>query len=96
MYDRHEPIFAFGLLAMLLQGIVLGYFYPTWYKGGAPLVQGIKYGVLMVYSVSTFANAAKIQVTSIPTFPVFQTLFHAVQFVLVGAAIGWIYRRPAG
>ena len=96
IYNRQAPIIPLGMFSMLIQGFILAYLYPFFYKGGHPVTQGIKYGLLMglyLYSVSTLANAAKIMVTSIPTWLGIQALFHAVQFVLAGALIGLAYGR---
>jgi hypothetical protein len=46
---------------------------------------------LFLFSVSTLANAAKIQVSSIELWLTVQSTFHLIQFAAAGAAIGWIY-----
>ena len=94
MYNKQEPIMALGMLAMLIQGLVLAFIYPRYYGGGKPIAEGIKFGLIMgvfLFSVSTLANAAKIQVSSVPTFISLQLAFHVIQFILVGIAIGLIY-----
>ena len=96
IYNRQEPIIPLGMLSMLIQGFILAYLYPFFYKGGHPVMQGITYGLLMglyLYSVSTLANAAKIMVASIPLWLGIQALFHTIQFVLAGAVIGLAYGR---
>ena len=96
IYTRQEPIIPLGMLSMLIQGLILAYLYPFFYKAGHPVMQGIKYGLVMglyLYSVSTLANAAKMTVTSLPTWLGIQALFHTVQFVLAGAVIGLVYGR---
>jgi len=96
IYNRQEPIIPLGMLSMLIQGLILAYLYPFFYKTGHPIAQGIKYGLLMglyMYSVSTLANAAKIMVASMPIWLGIQALFHTIQFVLAGALIGLAYGR---
>ena len=96
IYNKSEPIFALGILSMLIQGSVMAYLYPYVYKGGHPVGEGITFGLMMgvfLFSVSTLANAAKIDVSSISTFVLIQAAFHAIQFTLAGAAIGLIYGR---
>ena len=96
IYNRETPIIPLGLLSMFIQGAVLAYLYPRFYKGGNPMVQGIKYGVIMgiyLFSVSTLANAAKMQVTSIPDFLFIQAAFHSIQFIVAGALIGLVFGR---
>lgn len=96
IYNRQEPIIPLGMLSMLIQGVILAYLYPFFYKAGHPISRGIKYGLIMglyLYSVSTLANAAKIMVTSMPAWLGIQALFHAIQFVIAGALIGLAYGR---
>lgn len=96
IYNRQEPVIPLGMLSMLIQGLILAYLYPFFYKAGHPVTQGIKYGLLMglyMYSVTTLANAAKIMVTSMPVWLGIQALFHTVQFVLAGALIGLAYGK---
>lgn len=81
---------------MILQGVVLAYLYPRFYQGGAPVREGIKFGLIMglfLFSVSTLANAAKIQVSSMSTWLAIQTAFHLIQFVVTGAGIGLVYGK---
>lgn len=63
-FTRGEPIMAFGILAIILQGIVFAYFYPLFYRhvgGGAPVFRGIQFGLflgLTIWTVMVFATAA--------------------------------------
>lgn len=96
IYNREPPIIPLGLASMIIQGIVLAYFYPLFYKGGKPILQGMKFGLIMgvfLFSISTLAVAAKIQVTSMSTWIFIQTAFHAIQFILTGAGIGLVYGK---
>ena len=96
MYNRADPIIPLGLLSMAVQGAVLAVLYPRWYRGGAPLVEGVKFGLLLgvfLYSVSTLANAAKMEVHGLGSFMVLQAVFHTLQFAGAGAAIGLVFGR---
>jgi hypothetical protein len=96
IYNRAQPIIPLGLTSMIIQGCILAYLYPLFYKGGSPIGQGIKFGLLMglyMFSVSTLANAAKIEVTSMSTWLMIQTAFHGIQFLIVGPAIGLVYGK---
>jgi hypothetical protein len=96
IYNRTEPLIPLGLLSMLIQGIVMALIYPRWYRDEAPLVAGLKFGLLMglfLFSVSTVANAAKMQVNGLGSFMLIQMVFHALQFATAGAAFGWVYGR---
>ncbi len=94
-FTRAEPIIAFGMIATIIQGIVIGYLYPFFYQGGNPIVQGVKFSIiagLLIYSVMGFATAAKFQIEPVADFLVMHTIFQLIQFTLTGAALGWIYR----
>ncbi len=92
---RMEPIIPLGMLAMFVQGVVIAYLYPFYYCGGNPIVQGIKFSLIIgsvVYSVMGLAMAAKININPISTFLLYSAIFQCIQFVLTGAALGLIYR----
>lgn len=96
LYNRAEPIIPLGVLSMLVQGGVLAVLYPRWYRGGSPIAEGMKFGLLLgvfLYSVSTLANAAKMNVTGLGSFLAVQAIFHLLQFALAGAAIGLVFGR---
>lgn len=96
IYNRAEPIIPLGLTSMVIQGVILAYLYPMFDREGKGIAAGIRFGLLMglfLFSVSTLANAAKIEVTSMSTWLIIQTAFHAIQFILVGAGIGLVYKK---
>lgn len=81
-----KPRFSFGFSAMLLQGIVFGYIYPLvsnlW-------VFGLGLFMLLI-SFMVFAEAGKQNATSLSGFVLIQTLFSAIQAVLVTLAFALI------
>lgn len=98
IYTRENPIFAFGIASMVLQGFILAYLYPFFNRGTRPVLTGIRFGLLMgtfMWSVTVLAFAAKTNVNSLSTFFTLSTLFHLIQFIAAGALIGWIYRSNA-
>jgi hypothetical protein len=95
-YTRSDPSIPLGMLAMLIQGIVIAYLYPLYYKGGNPVVEGIKFSLIIgavVYSAMGFAMAAKIDINPISTFLLYSIAFQVIQFVLTGAALGMIFGK---
>lgn len=95
-FTRAEPLMPLGVAAILIQGAVIGYLYPFFYKGGNPVVQGIKFNLiigLMTYTAMGFATAAKIQIEPVVTFLIYHTVFQLIQFTLTGAALGLVYRK---
>jgi len=96
-FTRAEPMIPFGILAMLLQGLVFAWFYPLFYRhvgGGKPVLRGVQFGLFMgltVWSVMVFATAAKFAIEPVLDFVLLATIFQIIQYVLVGAVIGVIY-----
>jgi len=96
---RDEPIIMFGMLAIIIQGIVFAYFYPLFYKhkgGGHPVVRGIQFCLfigLTVWTVMVFATAAKFNIEPVIDFVALGTVFQLIQYVFVGIVIGLIYGR---
>ncbi|MBY0471542.1 DUF1761 domain-containing protein [bacterium] len=96
IYNREPPVIPLGFASMIIQGIILAYLYPRYYRGGTPVKEGIKFGLIMgffLFSISTLANAAKIQVSSMSTWLAIQSAFHLIQFVVAGAGIGLVYGK---
>ncbi len=96
-FTRGQPIMIFGMLAIILQGWVIAFMFPHYYKSqsGNPIFIGIKYSLIMgimVYTVMVFATAAKFLIEPVMTFVAYGTAFLVIQFVITGAALGWIHR----
>lgn len=96
-FQRAEPIMPLGIAAILVQGIVIGYLYPFYNRGmGNPILRGIKFSLiigLMTYTAMGFATAAKFQIAPVSAFLIYHTVFQAIQFVLTGAALGFIFKQ---
>ncbi|MEW8452816.1 MAG: hypothetical protein AB2686_11995 [Candidatus Thiodiazotropha sp.] len=95
-FQREQPIMILGIAAILIQGVVIGYLFPLFYRQGSPIVQGIKFNLiigLMTYSAMGFATAAKFQIEPVGQFLLSHTVFQAIQFILTGIALGLIFRK---
>lgn len=96
IYTRADPIIPLGLTTMLIQGVVLALIYPRWYRGGNPGVEGVRFGLLaglFLYSISTLATIAKVEVNDPWRFVILSGIFHAIQFTVTGAGIGLVFGR---
>lgn len=94
-YNRPQPLFAFGVAAMLIQGVVLSWVFPLVRRGGSSFAEGLKFAGVMglfMYSLTSIAFVAKTQVASIPGWLGVQALFHVIQFALTGVILGLVYR----
>lgn len=93
IYNRVEPIIPLGFASMIIQGLIIAYLYPYFPKNKSSITTAIKFSLVMglfLYSVSTLANGAKINVTSMQNWIFIQTAFHLLQFVIAGLLIGLI------
>lgn len=96
IYNRAEPIIPLGFLSMIVQGCIIAYLFPFYAKDDFSMATAIKFNLLMglfLFSVSTLANVAKIQVTSMQTWVLIQVAFHLLQFLVAGVLIGLVNRK---
>jgi hypothetical protein len=96
IYTRADPIIPLGLATMLVQGVVMAWIYPRWYRGGVPAAEGVKFSLLIglfLFSVSTVATIAKVEVTDPWRFVLLSGIFHTIQFIVAGAGIGLAFGR---
>lgn len=95
-FQRAEPIMPLGIAAILIQGMVIGYLYPFFPQQGHPVIQGVKFNLiigLMTYTAMGFATAAKFQIEPVSLFLIYHTIFQTIQFTLTGIALGLIYKK---
>jgi hypothetical protein len=95
---RDEPVIAFGLASMVIQGAIFSWLYPRVFpqKSGLFLKDGLLYGLgvgLLSWSFTTLAVAAKNVMASVPDYLLLETAFTILQFVVVGPLIALAYRR---
>ena len=96
IYTRKEPLIPLGITSMVMQGLVLSYLYPNFFRGGSPLAQGLKFGLLigvLMASIAVFAEASHQNVSSLMTWLTFESAYYFLQFGLVGMIIGMIYGK---
>jgi hypothetical protein len=92
---RPEPIFAFGLLAMLVQGVVLTVLYRQHASAGSSVARGWKFGLLVgafFVSYSVLVEPAKYAVPAITSWMLVETMAGVVQFSAFGVALGFLVR----
>jgi|SRR6185312_370011 hypothetical protein len=95
IYNRAQPIIPLGFFSMIMQGLIMAYLYPFYAGTKSTFGKAIAFSLiigLFLYSVSTVANAAKIQVSSMADWFLIQTAFHLLQFGIVGVLIGLVSR----
>lgn len=95
IYNRKEPIIPLGLTSMLIQAFIIAYLYSFYRRGENSIRNAVEFCLLMglfLFSVSTLANAAKIEVTSMQIWLLIQAAFHLIQFLVAGVLIGFFVK----
>ena len=95
-FGRDEPIFAFGFLAIAVQGLMLSYIYPLFSRGGDRTREGLTFVVvtfLFLWSSHVVATAAKAEISPLCTYFAMESAYLAVQFALAGVAFTLISGR---
>lgn len=94
---RPEVIIPFGLLAILIQGMLLSWLFPRIADKDTPwLRQGLIFGAsvgLFAWTLSTISVAAKNVMTSVPLYLALETGFTILQYAIVGPLIALAHRR---
>ena len=96
IFTRKEPLIPLGITSIVMQGLVLSYLYPIFFRGGSPLAQGLKFGLLigvLMASIAVFAEAGKQNVSSLTTWLTFESGYYLLLFGCVGMIIGMIYGK---
>lgn len=96
IYNRAEPIIPLGFFSMIVQGCIMAYLFPFYAKNNYSVTTAVKFSLLMglfLFSVSTLANAAKIQVGSMQNWLLIQLAFHLLQFAIAGILIGLVNKQ---
>jgi hypothetical protein len=84
---RPDVIIPFGFLSMLIQGVVFAWAYPRLVAAPETIAGGLAFAAgagLVSWSFTTLAVAAKHPMTSVRDYVGIETVFTAVQFLLVG------------
>lgn len=98
IFTRREPLIPLGVLSMVVQGAVLAYAYPFFSRGGSPVREGLRFGLVMgafIASSAVLATAGKHEVSSLRTWLVLESAFYALQYAIVGPVIALVYGDTA-
>jgi hypothetical protein len=97
-FMRAEPVFALGILSMMIQGAILSYLYPFYARGSTQVSRGLAYGLLVgafFVSYPALAEAAKFPVPALLPWIAVEGGTGLVQFGLFGLLLGLLHRKAA-
>ena len=92
---RTEPLFQFGVLAMLIQGSILSVLYAKISNSPRTVISAVGFSWLMggfLVSYIAFAEAAKYTVPSVTSWIGVEMASGFVQFTVFGILLGFVYR----
>ena len=91
--DEMIKVMPYGMVAILIAIVVVAILYAKIYPAGGGIVSGIYLGALIgLFSVCTFAIHNYINLRIGLTLTLYQSIAYFIQWVIVGAAIGLIYK----
>jgi hypothetical protein len=91
--DEMMKVMPYGTIAILISIVVVAILYAKIYSAGSSIVSGICLGALIgLFSVCTFVIHNYINLNIGLTLTIYQSIAYFLQWVIVGAAIGLIYK----
>jgi len=91
--EEMMKVMPYGMVAILIAIVVVAILYAKIYTAGGGILSGICLGALIgLFSVCTFAIHNYINLNIGLTLTIYQAIAYFIQWVIVGTAIGLIYK----
>jgi hypothetical protein len=92
-HDSMMKVMPYGMVSILISIVVVAVLYARIYQTGGGIASGVCLGVLIgIFSVCTFVIHNYVNLNIGLTLTLYQSVAYFIQWVIVGAAIGLIYR----
>ena len=86
----------FIILGVLILAVLMAYMYPQGYKGGSPLKEGLRFGVIIGLLWALPFNVIMVGVMgTAKTLVLVDTLWHLVEQGVGCIVIGYVYRSKS-
>jgi len=86
-------VMPFGMVAILVSIVVVAVLYAKMYPAGSGLASGLYLGMLIgVFAVCVYAIHNYVNLNIGPAITLYEGITYFIQWVIVGAAIGLIYK----
>jgi archaellum biogenesis protein FlaJ (TadC family) len=93
-HDGMMKVMPFGVVAILISIVVVAVLYARIYPAGGGIASGVYLGALIgIFSVCTFVIHNYVNLNIGLALTLYQGITYFIQWVIVGAAIGLIYKR---
>jgi hypothetical protein len=91
--DEMMKVMPYGMIAIVIAIVVVTILYARIYTAGGGIVGGVYLGALIgLFSVCTFAIHNYVNLNIGIKLTIYQSIAYFIQWVIVGAAIGLIYK----
>ena len=91
--DEMMKVMPFGMVGILISIVVVAILYAKIYPSGGGMVSGVSLGALIgIFSVCTFVIHNYVNLNIGLLLTLYQSVAYFLQWVIVGAAIGLIYK----
>jgi hypothetical protein len=91
-----KSVWPIGIAGMLFSMFALAFLYALLYRDGSGLVQGLRFGALIAaFSLGSFVLHNHVNLNIGLRLTVSQAIAYSLEWLVVGAVIGLIYRAPS-
>jgi hypothetical protein len=93
---RPEPIFQFGLLAIITHAIVFVYFFEKFYNASSSLLAALKIALglgAVITAYAAFTVAAKFEIEPAINYVLLELIFGVLHYTVIGVLYYWLYNR---
>ena len=92
-HDGMMKVMPYGVVAILISIVVVAVLYAKIYSAGGSIASGVYLGALVgIFSVCTFVIHNYVNLNIGLRLTIYQGITYFIQWVIVGAAIGLIYK----
>ena len=95
---RPEPIFQYGLLAIITHAAIMTYFFECFFKAPASLLAALKISLglgAVITAYAAFTVAAKFEIEPAIHYVLLELIFGVLHYTVIGVLYYWLCNRLA-
>lgn len=93
---RPEPIFQYGLLAIITHAAIMTYFFECFFKASASLMTALKLSLglgAVITAYAAFTVAAKFKIEPAINYVLLELIFGVLHYTVIGVLYYWLCNR---
>ena len=93
---RPEPIFQYGLLAIITHAAIMTYFFECFFKAPASLMAALKLSLglgAVITAYAAFTVAAKFKIEPAINYVLLELIFGVLHYTVIGVLYYWLCNR---